>query len=255
MKIHILRPAYFFLKGFLPSRLFRILSFSGMAALLLLYASMAHAGFIISADIKVVEKKNFPKEDINLMDTMDFSSLSPSAHLLLLPQLRKGEDAGMFGAAAPDPKAFPVRVITPPSQFPWSNLITRASARYKIPSELIAAVIHSESAFNTDAVSPKGAMGAMQIMPETAKHLGLENPFDAEENVMKGCAYLHRMMAKYNSLELALAAYHAGPGTVDRYEGIPPYASTQNYIQRVLSLAEHYRENGLSKLDGKTKKP
>ena len=120
----------------------------------------------------------------------------------------------------------------------WKRIIRRAASTYDLPEALIAAVIRTESAFQANAVSPKGARGAMQIMPDTQKELGLTDPYDPEANVMAGSAYLRRQLDRFGTLELALAAYNAGPGNVLRYGGIPPFAETQAYVSKVLSLLE-----------------
>ena len=95
-------------------------------------------------------------------------------------------------------------------------------------------VVAAESGYRTDAVSPKGAIGLMQLMPATAQAYGAD-PRDPAQNVEAGAAYLRELLIKYNGdPRLALAAYNAGPGAVDRYNGVPPYAETQTYIERVL---------------------
>jgi hypothetical protein len=118
---------------------------------------------------------------------------------------------------------------------PFHEIIRQAAARYGVDADLIHSLIAVESNFNPKAVSPKNARGLMQIMPNTAAHLGVKNIFDPDENVDAGTRYLREMLAKYhNDLTLALAAYNAGPEKVDRYgRRVPPYRETRLYVQRI----------------------
>jgi len=114
------------------------------------------------------------------------------------------------------------------------KIIERAAETYQLPSKLIKAIIRHESNFNTRAVSGAGASGLMQLMPATARGLGVTDIMDPEQNVMAGAKYLRNMLDKYKgNVKLALAAYNAGPGNVDKYGGIPPFKETQNYVRKV----------------------
>ncbi|WP_062352021.1 lytic transglycosylase domain-containing protein [Bacillus kwashiorkori] len=116
-----------------------------------------------------------------------------------------------------------------------SNIVEEAASRYNLPVALINTVIKHESNFNQHAVSSAGASGYMQLMPSTAKSLGVKNIFDARENIMAGAKYLRSMLDRYGKIELALAAYNAGPGNVEKYNGIPPFRETQNYVTKILN--------------------
>ncbi len=114
------------------------------------------------------------------------------------------------------------------------RIIERAAETYQLPSKLIKAIIRHESNFNSRAVSEAGASGLMQLMPATARGLGVTDMMDPEQNVMAGTKYLRSMLDKYQgNIKLALAAYNAGPGNVDKYGGIPPFKETQNYVRKV----------------------
>jgi len=128
---------------------------------------------------------------------------------------------------------------TPEQRF--DHLIVRASRANRISPGLVKAVIHAESYFNPRAVSRKGARGLMQLMPSTAGELGVTNPFDPWQNIEGGTRYLGEMVRRFDGdLRLGLAAYHAGPGSVRRHRGMPPYHSTRQYVARVLKLYRRY---------------
>ncbi len=126
----------------------------------------------------------------------------------------------------------------------YEPIIESLSTEYGVDKSLVKAVIHAESGYNPNAVSPKGAAGLMQLMPETARGLKVNNSFDPRENIRGGVRYLRFLLDTFRGdVPLALAAYNAGLSKVSRYGGIPPYAETQNYVSRVLSYQKTYQNN------------
>lgn len=123
----------------------------------------------------------------------------------------------------------------------YADTIKEASEKYGVSAALIRAVIHAESAFNPSASSRVGAQGLMQLMPATARGLGVSNSLDPVQNIHGGAKYLGQMLAKFNNnLTKATAAYNAGPGAVSKYGGVPPYKETQVYVKRVAILQARY---------------
>ena len=115
------------------------------------------------------------------------------------------------------------------------NLVTNACAKYNIEPRLVMALIQQESGFNQNAISKAGAQGLMQLMPATAKALGVTNAFNPQENIEGGVRYLKGLLDRFNGNKiLALAAYNAGPNAVTKHNGVPPYKETQNYVRNIL---------------------
>jgi len=124
----------------------------------------------------------------------------------------------------------------------YDDLITEASKRFGVSFSLLKAIIKAESDFDAQAVSKKGAMGLMQIMPQNFKLLGLKDPFDPTQNINAGARYFKQLYERFNGkLALSLAAYNAGPTAVDRYKTIPPYEETEEYVKRVLKYYYSYK--------------
>ena len=128
---------------------------------------------------------------------------------------------------------------------PYNRIITRAADEHQLDPALIRAVIHAESSFRPQVVSKKGAIGLMQLMPQTASYLGVIDASSPEQNIIAGSRYLAKLIKQHNSdLTLALAAYNAGASNVKKYNGVPPFAETQAYVERVAILHKRYQRAG-----------
>lgn len=135
----------------------------------------------------------------------------------------------------------------------FDHLIRQAALTYGVPEGLIKAVMHTESGFNVAARSPVGAQGLMQLMPATAKRFHVSNAYDPEQNIHGGVKYLSWLLKRFNGdTRLALAAYNAGEGNVDKYGGIPPFRETQDYVRRVTSRYQNLYQQGLGSIQDTT---
>ena len=124
-----------------------------------------------------------------------------------------------------------------PPEVAYETLIHEAAERYDVNPALIRAVIATESAFDATAISPAGALGLMQLMPALAEELGVLDPFDPRQNIMGGTRYLSELLRLHSgNVRLALASYNAGPGAVSKYDGIPPYRETQQYVKTITGI-------------------
>jgi soluble lytic murein transglycosylase-like protein len=156
---------------------------------------------------------DIPSEQIDRFE-IDLSPPAPAATA-----------AGVPVAAAPTPQSSPK----------LEDVIHTISDRHHLDPDLVNSVIHAESGFNPHAVSPKGARGLMQLMPQTASNMGVSNSFDPSANVEGGTRYLRELLERYNfDLVKALAAYNAGPERVEQYHGVPPYRETRSYVARIV---------------------
>ncbi|HVA26701.1 MAG TPA: lytic transglycosylase domain-containing protein, partial [Candidatus Baltobacteraceae bacterium] len=146
------------------------------------------------------------------------------------PGVGTGADVGAMNAPA----------MVPPAQI--DALVGANATQQQVDPALIKAIIANESGFNANATSNVGAQGLMQLMPTTAAGLGVTNAYDPAQNVMGGTKYIKGLLDRFNgNVKFAIAAYNAGPGAVEKYGGVPPYAETQNYVQNVLASYQKYR--------------
>jgi soluble lytic murein transglycosylase-like protein len=156
------------------------------------------------------------------IDHYEAAAENPASGVRFSPSGSAAAGAGGSGSAAQSPGNL-------------NEVVNEASGRYQLDPDLVNSVIKAESDFNVRAVSPKGAQGLMQLMPQTASQLGVPNAFDAEANVDGGARYLRELLERYNfDLRKALAAYNAGPQRVDQFGGIPPYYETRAYVARIV---------------------
>ena len=181
---------------------------------LLAFGSPVHHIGIFIGDGKMIEAPR-PGKDVRVSEVTE----TPTHVRRILPS-----DAATAGSTQVD------------ASTPYAELFTAASRKYGVPAGLLAAVAKQESGFNPRAVSAAGAQGLMQLMPGTAKGLGVQNSFDPAQSVDGAARMLRDLTHRFGRTDLALAAYNAGPGAVLKYDGIPPYPETQRYVRDVLSL-------------------
>lgn len=168
---------------------------------------------------------------------------------LVLSNVAPGTNLGIPSYDVPQTEAVRTTRYAPPERSrAFDDIIEEHATRGGVRKDLVKAVIQVESAFNPRAVSTKGAMGLMQLMPATARQLGVANAFDPDQNIRGGVAYLRQLLDRYDGSEtLALAAYNAGPGAVDRHgQAIPPYRETRDYVSRVNGIAGQRGSSGSS---------
>lgn len=200
----------------------------------IIFKFLSAVGLVIILGISLLAPVNLCAEIYSYTDengVMHFSNVPTSARY----RYHSSESARY--ASLHFPNSYPGR-----NPNAYDTIIREACRHHGTSFELVKAVIHVESGFNPNAVSRAGALGLMQIMPDNLNAFGVLDPFDPRDNIMGGTRYLKQLMEKYNSnLSLSLAAYNAGPGAVDKYQDIPPFRETEDYVQKVLRTYHHYR--------------
>lgn len=220
--------------------------------LLILTAGSAYAGeyaVLASGSRLHVDRHETDGAKVRLYQDTSFVEMDAAAVLeyekdgRVAPPLAAPAAAAAASVAAPVTPGPAAEVVVSPA-LSAGELADRAADKYGLPRHLVRSVMAAESGFQPLAVSPKGAIGLMQLMPGTAADLGAD-PYDPEQNVDAGTRYLRDLLTKYDGgLRHALAAYNAGPAAVDRYNGVPPYRETVNYVVRI--------ENAFKKASGGT---
>src|SRR5438105_8713425 len=187
----------------------------------------------------------FPIDAMNinlpLMETRVIQPAAPSFHIFTTPKSRAS-----FLNALPLVQTFTLDVAKEEffrSEVPFGSIIYREAIRNNLPPEFLAAVVEAESDFRPRLVSNKNAQGLMQLVPETGRLLGCDNPFNPADNVAAGTRYLRYLLDRFaGDQRLALAAYNAGEGTIERFGGVPPFPETVNYLQRVAYGTRSYKQ-------------
>ena len=190
---------------------------------LLAFGSPVHHIAIYIGDNQMIEA---PRTGLDVRVTEVYEK--PTAIRRVIPE------GGLSGVTAA-PAAGAVAAGRTAGEVPYSELFDQAASTYGVDADLLAAVARQESGFNAGAVSPAGAQGLMQLMPGTAKGLGVTDSFDPAQAVNGAARLLHDLLDRFGSTPLALAAYNAGPGAVMKYDGVPPYPETQNYVKSIMS--------------------
>ncbi|MBV8490594.1 MAG: lytic transglycosylase domain-containing protein [Candidatus Eremiobacteraeota bacterium] len=178
------------------------------------------------------------------MPVLDPSRLGATPFASLVREALAGQSASR---GTVDADGIPISQTSPGAPAPVApeeidRLVSANSAAWNVDPSLIKAIIANESGFNANATSDAGAQGLMQLMPGTAQGLGVTDSYDPAQNVWGGTRYIKGLLDRFGgNMQLAVAAYNAGPNAVERYNGVPPYAETQNYVQNVLSSYEKYK--------------
>lgn len=172
------------------------------------------------------------KDSVQSFDNVLKSTAQSQFGMLIKNKAAEKVNASLYTSQIPSN----ININKRPSKNEILGIINEVSNKYDVDPKLIEALVKQESGFNPNAKSKAGALGLMQLMPATAKGLGVTDPMDVRQNVEGGVKYVKSMLDRFNgNIILALAAYNAGPNAVKRYDGVPPYKETQNYVRAILS--------------------
>lgn len=174
-----------------------------------------------------------PKDSVQSFDNVLKSTAQSQFGMLIKNKAAEKVNASLYTSPVVPAN---VQINKRPSKTEILGMIKEVSNKYDVDPRLIEALVKQESGFNPNAKSKAGALGLMQLMPSTAKGLGVTDPMDARQNIEGGVKYVKSMLDRFNgNIILALAAYNAGPNAVKRYDGVPPYKETQNYVKNILA--------------------
>lgn len=220
-----------------PTVLRRALRIASRGAALLVGVPLAFAAFDINSamSVNVIGVK---ANDLRKPRT------SKAAVHGALPMFTTDEVRDQFLAPQGPPRSLTIDMFKEAyfrEHVPYGEIIFREARKNDLPPELVAAMVHTESDFRSTLVSSKSAQGLMQIIPSTARILGIRDPFDPQQNIAAGTKYFRYLLDRFDSETMALAAYNAGEGNVERFGGIPPFAETKNYIVKVNRRTDRYR--------------
>lgn len=219
--------------------------------------TLTQAGTLLLLILPVMAAAETIKRIQNADGSVEFSNVGANAGQHTIIYKSQSGEGFVFSDQKPQHGSFEILkyscfACNPDSKINWHTIslnnaaysaeVKRIAMKYEVDPALVRAVIHAESAFNVKALSNKGAQGLMQLMPGTAKDLGVRNAFDANQNIEGGVKYLAGLLKQFDGdIKLAIAAYNAGPNAVKKYNGIPPYAETKVYVERVGILHQRYR--------------
>lgn len=218
---------------------------------------LTQAGTLLLLVLPVMATAETIKRIQNADGSVEFSNVGTNAGQHTIIYKSQSGEGFVFSDQKPQHGSFEILkyscfACNPDSKINWHTIslnnaaysaeVKRIAMKYEVDPALVRAVIHAESAFNVKALSNKGAQGLMQLMPGTAQDLGVRNAFDANQNIEGGVKYLAGLLKQFDGdIKLAIAAYNAGPNAVKKYNGIPPYAETKVYVERVGILHQRYR--------------